>query len=192
MGSREEIFAKLRKNTKKIYDYPEWTISPTTYEDTLQKFIDMSREVGGQAVVLKEGEDINEVISSVFPNQKRVASNMPEISLAHYNPDEVEMAAEMNGTDMAVVEGEMAVAENGAVWIPQRVANKAIYFIPERLVIVVPKENVVNNMHEAYERIDSYNYCYSTFISGPSKTADIEQALVMGAHGPREVLVVLR
>lgn len=46
-------------------------------------------------------------------------------------------------------------------------------------------------MHEAYKRIDTGEYGYGVFISGPSKTADIEQALVMGAHGARSVTVIL-
>ena len=50
----------------------------------------------------------------------------------------------------------------------------------------------VNNMHEAYARFDmDPNYNLGTFISGPSKTADIEQALVMGAQAARGVTVIL-
>jgi L-lactate dehydrogenase complex protein LldG len=47
-------------------------------------------------------------------------------------------------------------------------------------------------MHEAYARIEmDPKYNFGTFISGPSKTADIEQALVMGAQAARGVTVVL-
>ena len=82
-------------------------------------------------------------------------------------------------------------AENGAVWIEQDVKQRAIYFIAEKLVILLNKNKIVNNMHEAYKLIDTGEYGFGTFISGPSKTADIEQALVMGAHGARDVMVVL-
>ena len=45
-------------------------------------------------------------------------------------------------------------------------------------------------MHEAYENIDFTNAGYGAFVSGPSKTADIEQALVIGAHGPKSGYVI--
>ncbi len=51
---------------------------------------------------------------------------------------------------------------------------------------------LVNNMHEAYRQLECTDYKYGFFVSGPSKTADIEQALVLGAHGPMKVLVVLK
>ena len=86
---------------------------------------------------------------------------------------------------------QIGVAENGAVWIEQDVKQRAIYFIAEKLVILLDKNKIVNNMHEAYKLIDTGEYGFGTFISGPSKTADIEQALVMGAHGARDVTVVL-
>ena len=89
----------------------------------------------------------------------------------------------MDGTDLAIVSGKIGVAENGAVWIEQDVKLRAVYFIAEKLV---------NNMHEAYEEIDTGEYGFGVFISGPSKTADIEQALVMGAHGARDVMVILK
>ena len=69
--------------------------------------------------------------------------------------------------------------------------ERAIYFISEELVILLDKKNIVNNMHEAYKRVEMNNYGYGVFISGPSKTADIEQALVMGAQAARGVTVIL-
>lgn len=89
------------------------------------------------------------------------------------------------------MDGRIGVCENGAVWIQQDVEQRAIYFIAESLVLVLDRRNLVNNMHEAYKRIDTGDYGYGVFISGPSKTADIEQALVMGAHGARDVTVLL-
>ena len=122
---------------------------------------------------------------------KRIASNLKSITCATFNPDDLEDPAELNGTDLAVIDGKIGVAENGAVWIEQDVKQRAIYFIAEKLVILLDKNKIVNNMHEAYKLIDTGEYGFGTFISGPSKTADIEQALVMGAHGARDVMVVL-
>lgn len=73
----------------------------------------------------------------------------------------------------------------------QDVKERAIYFISERLIILLDKTKLVNNMHEGYKLIDTGDYGFGLFMSGPSKTADIEQAMVFGAHGPREVAVIL-
>ncbi len=64
-------------------------------------------------------------------------------------------------------------------------------FISEELVLILNRNKLVNNMHEAYAQIAFNNYGYGCFISGPSKTADIEQALVMGAQAARGVTVLL-
>ncbi len=65
-------------------------------------------------------------------------------------------------------------------------------FISQCLVMIIDRDNIVNNMHEAYARISETDYIYGCFISGPSKTADIAQALVMGAQAARDVTVIIR
>ena len=192
MSSRDEILAAIKKNTLQKFDYPTWKVNAIQYPDLVKQFISISAAVGGEAVELPEGMDVNEYILKRYPNMNAIASNTPEITCATLNPDNVEVAQDLNGTDLAVVKGEIGVAENGCVWIPQTVKHKIIYFIAERLVILLDKKNLVNNMAEAYAKIEQMpKYNFATFISGPSKTADIEQTLVKGAHGAMEALVIL-
>ena len=192
MSSKETILAAIKQNTLQKFDYPTWKINAIHYPDLVKQFISISAAVGGEAVELPEGMDVNKYILKRYPNMNAIASNMPEITCATMNPDDVEVAQDLNGTDLAVVKGEIGVAENGCVWIPQTVKHKIIYFIAERLVILLEKKNLVNNMAEAYAKIEKIpKYNFATFISGPSKTADIEQTLVKGAHGAMEALVIL-
>lgn len=192
MSSKNDILGNVKRHIQSGYDMPDIDINAITYIDEISRFTEVSSFVGGQAISLKEGEDINTVIESLYPEAKNIASNLPEITIATFNPDDITDPAKLNGTDLAVVKGEIGVAENGCVWIPQNVKEKALYFISEYLVIILDKGNVVNNMHEAYEKITMNDYGFGVFISGPSKTADIEQALVIGAHGAKGVTVILR
>ncbi len=189
--NREELFSKLRRNTLADYPMPEIKVEGITYGDTMEQFKLMSKNVGSVVVELHEGEDLNEVVRRQYPEAKTFASNLPEITMAQKNPDTVAEATELNGTDVGIVRGTVGVAENGCVWIPQTMKERAVCFISEYLVIVLDRRCVVNNMHEAYERINMTDYGYGCFISGPSKTADIAQALVMGAQAARGVCVVL-
>ncbi|MDE6787370.1 MAG: LUD domain-containing protein, partial [Muribaculaceae bacterium] len=111
---------------------------------------------------------------------------------ADRNPDETEKPQALDGTDVTVVEGTIACAENACVWIPQTMKQRAEIFICEYLVIIVDRKNIVSNMHEAYAMIEMPEMGFGAFISGPSKTADIEQALVYGAQSFCGVTIILR
>ena len=184
---KEELLQKLRANTKVQYDMPAMDdLHGITYA------AEMTRTVGGRIVEARKTDDLNQIIRNLYPNAKVFASNLPYISIAQRNPDTVAEAQELNGTDVGIVEGQLGVAENACIWVPQTMKEKAVCFISEYLVIILDKQNVVNNMHEAYSRIEmDPRYNFGTFISGPSKTADIEQALVMGAQAARGVTVLV-
>ena len=192
MSSKEDILKKYRANIREQYDMPDLSdIQAITYPDPLLQFMNMTKSVGGNAIEVENGRDVNELIRELFPDAKEIASNLPEITIATRNPDEVGRARDLNGTDVGIIRGEFGVAENACVWIPQQMKEKAVMFIAENLVILLAKSQIVNNMHEAYKRINFNDYGYGTFISGPSKTADIAQVLVMGAQAARSATVLV-
>lgn len=194
MSSKEDILKKYRANIRLQFDMPDLSdIKAITYPDPLLQFMNMTKSVGGNAIEVESGRDINELIRELYPDAKEIASNLPEITIATRNPDTVGRARDLNGTDVGVIRGKFGVAENGCIWIPQQMKEKVVCFISENLIILLPKSQIVNNMHEAYKRIefDKTYDGYGTFISGPSKTADIAQVLVMGAQAARSVTVLL-
>ncbi len=192
MSTKEEILSKYRKNIQKKFDMPDLSqIKAIKYPDPLVQFISMTQNVGGKVYELESGQDINDVIRELYPDAKEIASNLPEVTIATRNPDTCGSPQALNGTDVGVIRGMFGVAENACVWIPQQMVEKAVCFISENLIILLKKSEIVNNMHEAYKRIQFNDYGYGTFISGPSKTADIAQVLVMGAQAARSATIVL-
>ena len=194
MSNKEDILKKYRANVREKYDMPDLSdIKAITYPDPLVQFIKMTESVGGHVIEVKEGQDINTLVKELYPEAKEIATNLPEITIATRNPDTVSQASDLNGTDVGIIRGQFGGAEHACVWIPQQMKEKAVCFISENLVILLPKSQIVNNMHEAYKRIEfnkEYDG-YGTFISGPSKTADIAQVLVMGAQAARSATILL-
>jgi L-lactate dehydrogenase complex protein LldG len=94
--------------------------------------------------------------------------------------------------DWVIAQGEFIVAENGAIWVDgATMPHRVMLFIPQYLALVVSRSQVVHHMHEAYARVGHPKPGFGVFVSGPSKTADIEQSLVLGAHGCRTLQVFL-
>ena len=195
-SSRDNILSALRQNVREQYDMPDLSqLKPITFADPVAEFIKKTTTTAGAKLIeMQPGEDINIKVREAYPDATSVASNVPGVT-AGVNPDTATVE-ELEKVDVGVIEGKIGVAENACIWIPQQMKEKAVCFASQRLVIVLRRSGIVNNMHEAYQRIAAsaeyfQQYKFGTFISGPSKTADIESALVYGAQAARAVTVVL-
>ena len=197
MSTRDEILATLRRNTRETYDMPDLSrLKPITYADPVEEFkTKTTTTAGARLIEMHDGDDLNSLVRQAYPDARIIASNLPGVT-ADLNPDTVAEAQELEKVDVGVVEGRIGVAENACIWIPQTMKEKAVCFASEQLVVVLSRKCIVNNMHEAYQRIAEsgeyfQQYKFGTFISGPSKTADIESALVYGAQAARGLTVIL-
>ena len=82
------------------------------------------------------------------------------------------------------------MAENGSIWVAESsMINRLLPFICQHLVLVLERKDIVATMHHAYQQLNTFKEGFGVFIAGPSKTADIEQSLVIGAHGARSLVV---
>ncbi len=191
MTSKEKILQKIKDNNVVVdVELPSYENFGITFENKFERFATMLESVGGKALVIDK-KDLDKTVQDLYKDEKVIASNVDGFTLGNFDSNEQDDPHKLRDIDLAVVKGNFAVAENGAIWMknPDN-KHRALYFIAQNIVIVIDEKEILNNMHEAYEKINFANTGYGVFISGPSKTADIEQSLVIGAHGPKSGYVI--
>jgi L-lactate dehydrogenase complex protein LldG len=194
MNSREEILNAVVDNQPINVPLPEIGFLDSEYIYLAETFINTLTGIGGNVVPVENMLDVQAYILQKFYISSRTVTtvrslkNVAELLLKYSTPSHG-----LNNIDYAIIDSHCAVAENGAVWVTEKGIgyNRVLPFICQHLAVVVNARDIVPNMHAAYEVINTDDYGYGTFIAGPSKTADIEQSLVLGAHGPRSMTVFL-
>jgi L-lactate dehydrogenase complex protein LldG len=188
MSSRDLILNSIARTSAVVLP-PDFPVAKVTWENRLVKFADVLRSIGGVVIETQSYSGIREYVYQTFEGSQRVVSTIP---LDRGSAPETSMLHEYDNVEVTVIRGEFGVAENGSVWITERsVTDRVLPFICQHLIVVLNKYDLVNTMQDAYNRIGDSIYDFGTFIAGPSKTADIEQSLVLGAHGPKSMTVFL-
>ena len=194
MSSRDAILHSLRQNVPPAASLPA-AINGIRYADPIKQFEETLTVAGGTLVRATAPQDLASALANidVYASAAKVASLLPGIPSRDVDLNAIEDPHDLEGIDVAIIPGKFGVAENAAVWIPGETLtpHRSIFVIVQHLILVVPADQIVDNMHLAYERIQWSPNSFGIFISGPSKTADIEQSLVIGAHGARSCTVIL-
>jgi L-lactate dehydrogenase complex protein LldG len=192
MGTREKILEAVLKNQPQSTPLPDITAFRGKQTDFVQKYIDIFKTIGGSAHLVDDLNEMKLILRENFDFSKRIISTIPEMAdVAELLSTEIDPHTFEN-VELAIIKAHFSVVENGAVWLTDEVMGQRIIpYICQHLAVVVRAENIVPTLHEAYERIGLGEYGFGGFIGGPSKTADIEQALVLGAHGPLSMSVFI-
>ena len=190
--SREKILKAIKQNKPEVSPLPAPPVFPPMMEEIIPYFIDMVEKSGGSAHLLEEGTPWEDLARQHYPEAARIICRIPGSSLGNTDLDQVQQLIDLHGLDLAVLPARIGVAENAAVWLTEvEMGQRIVPFIAEHLILLLDRKDIVSNMHEAYAKMEIDDSGFGLFIAGPSKTADIEQSLVIGAQGPRTWVVII-
>lgn len=193
-SSRDEILARLRAAAPPDPGLPAIPPGEPRAGELGARFAEALQAAGGTRVAVPEEAALAGEVAALVEKlgAVRVASRVPAAGAGNVRLEELPDPHALEGLDLAVLPGRFGVAENGAVWVDgEGLHHRGVFVVTQHLALVVPARELVPDLHAAYARIRFEGPGFGLFIAGPSKTADIEQALVIGAHGARSCTVFL-
>ena len=191
MSSKERILAAVRRNQPAVRPLPEIPGFGPVVDDAVSAFRVAIEQNAGRCILLASGQAPLDRLRAELPAFERMLSLVPEVT-GNLRLDQFADPVELAAVDLAVLPAHLGVVENGAVWLDEAACGRRVLpFITQHLAVVLDRRQLVANMHEAYARVAPGDTGFGVFIAGPSKTADIEQSLVIGAQGPRSFTVLL-
>jgi L-lactate dehydrogenase complex protein LldG len=192
MSTKETILASVLKNQPALMPLPEIHGYEGNQQQHLENYCSTFNGIGGKVLVVEQVGDVEAFIRDNFGGTGRILTTLPGLAGTAEQFHAGLEAHSLQDVELAVIGAQFGVAENGAVWLTEdNMGHRILPFICQHLLVVLAADDIVPTMYEAYARIGDDPYGFGVFIGGPSKTADIEQSLVMGAHGPITMTVLL-
>jgi len=205
--SRDNILHKIRTALGRgagqpVADAPpaRIRIPEVAIEDRIASMLERVRALAGQAVV---SDDPRAFVASAIAGKSAIASNAPFLAEcgitglpgARSGITDGEELRELCATaDVGITSADYALADTGTLVLlssPQEA--RMISLLPPAHIAVVPRARILTGLDELFSILPNPAEVTSSMvlITGPSRTADIEQILVRGVHGPGLLTVVV-
>ncbi|MDO3386657.1 LUD domain-containing protein [Gilvimarinus sp. SDUM040013] len=160
--------------------------------DPIATFIEEARRNGARVANLKSMDQVTQWLRDNARHTStevrfHLAPNIIDRSLDWSGLNTTEQTPAAAGS-WGVVQAHTGIAETGTVMSLSNECPSGLLFLVERLVIVIARKDIVGYQEDAWQRLRACSALPRTvnWITGPSRTADIEQQIQIGAHGPRE------
>ena len=200
--ARREILEKLKNSKVSLPEKPDFD-EPVFYalkKSPIDAFKDNAEAINGKVYIFKSSNELTAKLKDLLENisPEKVCCTEPNIrkilksgNIAFSNCEEIPENIEAGITGC-----ECLVAQTGSVLVSSaQKGGRKLFIFPPIHIIIASKNQMVNSLEDAYQAIsDKYSNNLPSqllLITGPSRTADIEKTLTLGAHGPKELHILL-
>ena len=191
---------------RKLPDYTDWLplVGPT-FEDRAALFAKNAADLKAEFHLVSDAKELPAQLAkfAVDNGWKRVATHRGSLTdaalkgttLTTIYTDKGYKVDEMESCDAGVTECESLVAQTGSVLVSSRASGgRALSVLPPHHVVIARSSQMLGDLTQAFAAlrekygVDGYPSLLS-FVTGPSRTGDIERILVLGAHGPKRLTI---
>ena len=205
ISSKELMLKKIRKALLEKRDNPypnleESQLYQTNTEELEILFAEQLTNVAGNFIFCENGVDFIENILELADrfNWRKIYCWEPELQalLSHYEFPFYQTDKGFEQAEVGITLCEALIAHNGSVMVSnQDAAGRRLSIFPHQHIVIARTGQLVLDLKDAFQLLkNKYGTQIPSMIStitGPSRTADIEKTLVLGAHGPKELFVFL-
>jgi L-lactate dehydrogenase complex protein LldG len=215
MSSKNQIINRLREYRKHDQEYNHshsdqdiFADFPDSSESLLERFSQQLSKLSGEIHLALNEEEITKILHGLLENidptlckthkspliekLKMLNTNLREY-LTEIDGEEVS-SEDFSKYEVGVTGAECLIARTGSILVRTISAGgRRLSVLPPTHIVIAEEKQIVSSLEDAFKMIESNEdlWSYATLITGPSRTSDIEKQLVLGAHGPKRLIVIL-